>query len=53
MGAPNTPQAGATVVPSARAERLRIGRDDRTGIVWYLLAIGTIGLLVISIVASA
>jgi hypothetical protein len=53
MSAPNTPQPGNTAVPGARAERLRISRDDRTGITWYLLAAGTACLLIVALVASA
>lgn len=36
MTAPNTPQPGPTVVPSARAERRRIWRDDTIGVALYV-----------------
>lgn len=53
MTAPNTPQPGRTVVPSARAERKRIRLDDATGIAAYAIAAAVICLLVIGIVALA
>ena len=36
MTAPNTPQPGPTVVPSAAAERRRIWDDDQAGIAFYI-----------------
>lgn len=53
MTAPNTPQPGETVVPSARVERTRIDHDDRIGVAWYALAVLAISLLIISIVVAA
>ncbi len=53
LTAPNTPQPGETVVPSARVERTRIDHDDRIGVAWYALAVLAISLLIISIVVAA
>lgn len=53
MTAPNTPQPGATVVPSAAAERHRIWRQDSSGLLVYAVAELLFVLAVVVIVFAA
>ena len=53
MTAPNTPQPGPTVVPSAAAERRRIWHADSVGLTVYVVVELAFALAVIGIVALA
>ena len=53
MTAPNTPQPGPTVVPSAGAERRRIWEDDTVGVAIYVTAALALALLAIGMVLIA
>ena len=53
MTALNTPQPGATVVPSAAAERRRIWRSDSFGLALYGVAEATFIILALAIVLFA
>jgi hypothetical protein len=44
---------GAGVVPSARAERRRVGRDDTSGIVLYATTVAVISVFIIAVVVLA
>lgn len=50
MTAANTPQPGATVVPSALAERRRIWQGDSIGLALYAVAAVVFAVAVIAIV---
>lgn len=50
MTAPNTPQPGDTVVPSAAAERRRIWQSDSFGITIYAVTAGLFALAVVGMV---
>ena len=50
MTAPNTPQPGATVVPSALAERRRIWHSDAFGLWVYAVVEVAFALAVLGIV---
>ena len=49
----NTPQAGPTAVPSARAERQRVRNSDAIGIASYSVIVAIICVLVVAIVLIA
>ncbi len=53
MTAPNTPQPGPTVVPSAAAARRRIWEDDTIGVAIYVTAALVFALLAIGLVLIA
>lgn len=53
MTAPNTPQPGATVVPSAGAERRRIWEDDTIGVAIYVTAAVVFAVFAIAMVFIA
>ena len=53
MTAPNTPQPGSTVVPSASAERRRIWEDDTVGIAIYVTVALAFALLAVAMILIA
>ena len=53
MTAANTPQPGATVVPSAQAERRRIWQGDSLGLTIYAVVVGVFAVAVVCVVLLA
>ena len=53
IGMTDASKPGAGVVPSARAERRRVGRDDTSEIVLYATTVAVISVFIIAVVALA